>query len=622
MRELSRREALGVGLVAVAAAPALLGADRPKSPLGLGSKKEPPLKIDETVGDLAYVRLVDGIRVEGAGLVIGLDQTGSNPSPSPDRSKVLNLMRAAQVEGAERILESKQTSLVTVRGAIPGGIARADAFDVVIELPADTGTTSLAGGFLIETELTFNGIGEDGKEHEGQVLAKVEGPVLIGSAGDPNDPKVGRVLGRAHVKKDMPHTLLIKEGRQSVRTAALLQGVVGARFYYLDGTDQKSVAQAMQSDQVLTLRVPQTYHQNQSRFFQLLQVLPIIDTPDLRAARMAAWGRELLDPRTAGESALKLEAIGPNAIPQLRIGLASSDRDVRYFAAEALAYLNDDSGVEILAEAARLRPEFRAFALAALAASDQQAGLMKLRDLLSEPEPQLRYGAFNAIRAVDERDYALGKTPLMRAEMPAAPDDENGGSMAYKIAVARSLSRREPDPFDLYVVDCDGPPMVHVSSARRAEVVLFGPRQKLLTPVVLGEPGSVLINASLSDELIEVSRLEAGDIDRPDATVRCRPELAEVVREAANLGADYPEIVAILRAAQVQKNLEGPLVMDALPAPDVAYEEAQLAATLGTGKGTDGDGKLDAEVGRASAEAKTGRPRFRLFERFRRNRDR
>ena len=60
----------------------------------------------------------------------------------------------------------------------------------------------------------------------------------------------------------------------------------------------------------------------------------------------------------AGEAALKLECIGANAIPTLKRGIESNDRDVRYFAAEALAYLNDDSGVEILADAAANRPGF------------------------------------------------------------------------------------------------------------------------------------------------------------------------------------------------------------------------------------------------------------------------
>ena len=41
-------------------------------------------------------------------------------------------------------------------------------------------------------------------------------------------------------------------------------------------------------------------------------------------------------------------------------------------------------------------PEFRAYALAALAAMDQTAAHTKLRHLMDSPEMQVRYGAFNA----------------------------------------------------------------------------------------------------------------------------------------------------------------------------------------------------------------------------------
>ena len=45
----------------------------------------------------------------------------------------------------------------------------------------------------------------------------------------------------------------------------------------------------------------------------------------------------------------------------------------------------------------------------------------------------------------------------------------------------------------------------------------------------------------------------------------------------ANLGASYPEAVAVLMTASNQKNLPGPLVFDALPAANKAYDMAQLS---------------------------------------------
>ena len=70
--------------------------------------------------------------------------------------------------------------------------------------------------------------------------------------------------------------------------------------------------------------------------------------------------------------------------------------------------------------------------------------------------------------------------------------------------------------------------------------------------------------------------------------------LGDVIRYVANLGATYPEILSILQAADRQHNLEGPLVIDAVPDPQSTYDEAQLA-------GIDATAKKDDAVGRAGS---------------------
>ena len=51
------------------------------------------------------------------------------------------------------------------------------------------------------------------------------------------------------------------------------------------------------------------------------------------------------------------------------------------------------------------------------------------------------------------------------------------------------------------------------------------------------------------------------------------PELLPVSRDA--MGASYPEVATILGSAAAQKNLPGPYVVDAIPLPNKAYDEAQ-----------------------------------------------
>ena len=99
--------ALALAVLAAALVPAVAG---PKPT----RKKPRPLKIQETVGDLAYVVSNGEMMVEGVGLVIGLDHTGKDSPPSQYRKILLDEMSKAGVEHAERLLASPQVSIVVV----------------------------------------------------------------------------------------------------------------------------------------------------------------------------------------------------------------------------------------------------------------------------------------------------------------------------------------------------------------------------------------------------------------------------------------------------------------------------------------------------------------------------
>ena len=98
----------------------------------------------------------------------------------------------------------------------------------------------------------------------------------------------------------------------------------------------------------------------------------------------------------------------------------------------------------------------------------------------------------------------------------------------------------QDDPFALYVVDSEGPPLVHVSRTRRSEIVVFGRRQRLFPPIVLGT-GPILLNAAENDEKIELSKIVASRFGDADIKITATLELADVVREQANLGLPTPK---------------------------------------------------------------------------------
>lgn len=591
----NRREALAaMGGVAFLAA-----ADKP----GAKMTSVAP-KFTDTVGDWSVIMSHRNIRVEGVGLVVGLNGTGSDPEPGIFREDLLDQMRKAGVDGPNKILASPNTSLVLVQATIPPGIAPGDPLDVTVQLTPNSATTSLEGGFLMRTQLR-EVLLADRDIKEGFSLASAFGPVLAGT----DNLKIGKVLGGAHVKKESPYRLALLERHQSIRSSALIQEVINRRFAVRIGPESRGVATA-KTDEYLELKVPHVYHQNQQRFFQVVKLLPLIDRPDVRQDRLVQWLAELNDPKTAGQAALKLEGLGPPAVEVLEKALQNKDEQCRFFAAESLAYLQKESGIQILKQASLKTPEFRAFALAALAAADQPAAMIALRDLMGTNDPVIRYGAFAALRTADPDNPYLGRLNVMKDRRPEEPVD----NMAAAIADIQSRRRRGAqleDPFELYAVDCDGPPLVHYTRANRAEIVLFGSSQKLEPPIVLGGGGSIIINASESDDRAEISRITRNTLDT-STKIQSTLYMHDIIRETANLGATYPEIISLLEAAQKQHNLQGALLADARPESSPEYTKAQMVGTK-----VDRMAKKDPGVDRASkvtVEEKTTNGPTRVFK--------
>lgn len=554
------------------------------------AKKKVTLGVDETVSEISEIYSHADVRLEGVGLVVGLDHTGKEAPPSWYRERLLEEMTKAGVEKAAQLLTDTRVSVVIVRTRVPTGTTKTDHLDAEIELPPACGTTSLAGGYLLQCRLREVMIA-GGTPKEGPELALAQGPVMVGTEAKPDDLKVGRVLGGARAKNDSPFRLQINESRRSIRTSQLLQDVINRRFHQTEGIKQNGMAKA-KTDAYLELRVPEIYHNNHHRYFRIVKALSIVENDSLRETRTAEWGKELLDPSKAGIAAMRLEGLGPTAIPTLKAALPSPSEQVKFFAAEALAYLNDASGTDILGDMAVKSTAFRAYALAALAAMDQPAGRSKLIKLMDEAEIPVRYGAFNALRTADENDPFLGRVRVI--EEPKQDDENSSGSMAMALNGSTAKARsHQDDPFSLYVVDSDGPPLVHLARTQRCEIVIFGRGQKLLTPIVLGT-GPILLNASDGDEALQISKIGTGRQGDNDEKVLASLEVGDAIRRTANLGAKYPELVLILQAASRQRNLPGPLVVDAVPAGTPAYTEALLLGKDAT--------KKDDKVAKASLQ--------------------
>lgn len=523
--------------VLLAAVPWVLGCNS----LDLRSKKpeedatEQAAESVKLVGDLAVPFGMNAIRIESVALVTGLPNTGSDPPPTPQRSALLAEMQTLGVRSPQQVLASPTTEMVLVRGYLRPGIQKGDKFDVEVRMPARSEGTSLRGGWLMKTRLKELAV-LGGQVQDGKLLGTAEGAILVDpSATDKASLGYGRVLGGGVSVTSRELGLVLKPDSKNVLASATIGSAVNRRFHTFDAGMQQGVAEP-KTDEFVVLKVHPRYKDNVERYIRVVRAIPLRENAEQGAARLKVLERELLSPATAAKAAVQLEAIGKEGIDTLKRGLVSHDPEVRFFAAEALAYLDEASAAAPLGELARDVPAFRAYALAALSAMDDFAAFEALRDLLLVPSAETRYGAFRSLWAMNARD------PLVRGE---------------------SLN----DKFSYHLLAVDGPPMIHVTRSFRPEIVIFGHEQQFATPLVL-EAGKQIMVKSLDGERVSVSRFA---VDEPDQKRVVSTRVDDVIRAIVELGGDYPDVVQALQQAKSAGALAGRFEMDALPQGGRSY---------------------------------------------------
>ncbi len=228
---------------------------------------------------------------------------------------------------------------------------------------------------------------------------------------------------------------------------------------------------------------------------------------------------------------MRLEAIGSDeAIGHLKQGSLSDDPEVRFYSAEALAYLDRTEAVKPLLEAARGEPAFRVNALAALSTMDDITAYEALRSLLEASSAETRYGAFRALWVMNSHDPLIGGEQL-------------------------------DGQFSFHKLDVAGPPMVHVTRSYRPEIVLFGKDQHFQLPLVLDAGKNILVNGITGTE-VTVSRFTAGGATRK---VKTTTRVSDVIRTIVELGGAYPDVVQVLQQAKHDNALASRFRVDALP---------------------------------------------------------
>lgn len=496
------------------------------------------------VGDYTAPWGLNPQRIERAALVTSLSDSGCDPPPGLQRQQLMADMQARGVVEPNKLLASKSTALVWVHAYLPPGVRKGDRFDMYVEVPPDNDTTSLDGGWLMETRLAEMAV-LGNKVRDGHVLGIAEGPLLVDPVSQGTLDSVAklraRVPGGGVSLTDRSIGLILGPEHRSVALSKRIGDSINKRFHAVIKGTKRGVA-TPKTDRFIDLEVPSVYKNNLARFVRVVRCVAVVEPPAGRHARLELLARQLADPVTAPAAALRLEALGKEAVPTLREGLDAKDAEVRFAAAEALAYLGESLAAEQLAEAAATLRSARPAALAALSVIDDANGLDALQRLLTSTSAETRYGAFRALWRMDP------SAPLIRGE-------------------------RLGDACSLHVLDVEGPPLIHATRSLRPEIVLFGAAHPLADGL-RAEAGSSIV-VVVEGTTATVSRFLPGE---PDEHRETPARVEAVVRAIVELGGSYPDAIQFLQHASSARCLDSRLAFDALPDEDdgrmTVHEEA------------------------------------------------
>ena len=303
----------------------------------------------------------------------------------------------------------------------------------------------------------------------------------------------------------------------------------------------------------MTLKTHEQYINNFPRYQAVIRSLALNESEVARRIRLEMLARDILDPDKCQSTSLQLEAIGDDSIPFLKDALESDSFEVRFQAAQTLAYLGNASGVSVLQEAVSEQPAFRIYALVALSVIDDADAVLALRELMSEPTLETRYGAFRSLKELDPHDPWLN---------PLAFENR----------------------FVLYVIDSKGEPMVHVTRRRAPEIVVFGADQSLQLPVAVYAGHNILVKGEKGQHEVEVTLYK---LNEEPQRQKVPNRLIDIIRACGQLGATYPDMVQLMIEAEQQHNFVGQFGIDRLPQAGRLYLKKDEATAV--------DEDLDAE---------------------------
>ncbi|MFH0964857.1 MAG: flagellar basal body P-ring protein FlgI [Planctomycetota bacterium] len=373
-----------------------LSGDAALARLGAGDKG--------TIGDVADMRGFEIIRLEGAGVVVGLPGTG-DMSALPRELRAVALKRLVQApdpyfkgDNSEHLSSKVATSwinrgyvsLVSIETVVTVGQHEGDRVDVLLH--AMDGARGLDGGYLYPAPLRPYATMK-GRKEEGAPVVEASGPIVVRQAQEGAGVvlKTGMVEGGGRVLRDFTEFVLPLR-KPDAQRALFLEGCLNARF-----KDLETVAVASRSTHV-RVKIPSAYWVDAMRFVEVVRLMPAYYADDSKKRSLAAEADRLLvsnDARRRMQGAIRLEGLGsPRGTDVLLAALQNGPPLTRIEAARSLFFLGREEGRgcarELLSSGT---PELRLEALKLYLLFGSRAPIDEIRRVLSEKDPDLAAAA-------------------------------------------------------------------------------------------------------------------------------------------------------------------------------------------------------------------------------------
>ncbi|MDG2055604.1 MAG: flagellar basal body P-ring protein FlgI [Phycisphaerales bacterium] len=309
--------------------------------------------------------------VRGYGLVVGLNDTGSQDSPAQVRAHMIAEMSRLGVGqtsmglghiSPEKMLDSKDTAVVLVEGVIPqASTGRHDPttpldepqygtrFDVRVSILPGSSTTSLSGGRLYTTELRPGPLRTGSRQ--ARALAQAHGDLFVNPFIDPDESRrgggltVGTILNGGEVLTDMPLKLILNN--PSHARATMIRDAINRRFPMEPGQSEPTSRGISQT--ALQLTVPPSQSDDSVHFIELVRHTTLRHNQTDRVADSTK--RYLVaNPSYTDIAAWRWEALGERSVPAVRELYDHPQEPIRMTALTTGAKLQDATVIDHLIE--------------------------------------------------------------------------------------------------------------------------------------------------------------------------------------------------------------------------------------------------------------------------------